>query len=44
MARKALIIGTPGTGKSTSERTLDPKTTFIINVALLNSNIIVLLF
>ncbi len=33
MARKALIIGTPGTGKSTSERTLDPTSTFIINVA-----------
>jgi len=33
VARKALIIGLPGTGKSTSARTLDPKSTFIINVA-----------
>src|SRR5882757_10065681 len=31
MARAGLIIGRPGSGKSTSIRTLDPKTTFIIN-------------
>lgn len=32
MARKALIVGVSGTGKSTSIETLDPKKTFIINV------------
>jgi len=32
MAKRVLIIGGSGTGKSTSIRTLDPKTTFIINV------------
>ena len=31
MARKCLILGGPGTGKSTSISTLDPKSTFIIN-------------
>ena len=30
MARKILILGNSGTGKSTSIRTLDPNTTFII--------------
>jgi len=33
MAQDLLIIGGSGTGKSTSMETLDPKTTFIINVA-----------
>lgn len=32
MSNAILIIGEPGTGKSTSIRNLDPKTTFIINV------------
>ena len=32
MAEKVLIIGESGSGKSTSCRTLDPKTTFFINV------------
>jgi len=32
MARKALILGTTGTGKSASIESLDPKETFIINV------------
>jgi len=30
MARKILVIGSPGTGKSTSIENLDPKTTFVI--------------
>jgi AAA domain len=33
MAQEILIIGESGQGKSTSLRNLDPKTTFIINVA-----------
>jgi len=33
MAYNALIIAEPGSGKSTSIETLDPKTTFIINCA-----------
>lgn len=32
MANAVLIIGSPGTGKSTSIQTLDPKSTFLINV------------
>lgn len=32
MAKSALFIGPPGSGKSTSMMFLDPKTTFIINV------------
>jgi len=33
MAREVLIVGGSGTGKSTSMSQLDPKSTFIINVA-----------
>jgi len=33
MAQEILIIGESGTGKTTSFRTLDPKETFILNVA-----------
>ena len=33
MAELCAIVGNSGTGKSTSIRTLDPKSTFIINVA-----------
>lgn len=33
MSELCAIVGNSGTGKSTSVRTLDPKTTFIINVA-----------
>lgn len=33
MANSVLVIGRSGSGKSTSIETLDPKTTFIINVA-----------
>lgn len=33
MAREVLVVGTSGTGKSTSMKTLNPKHTFIINVA-----------
>lgn len=33
MAESVLIMGPPGSGKSTSLENLDPKTTFIINVA-----------
>ena len=33
MAELIAIVGASGSGKSTSIRTLDPKTTFIINVA-----------
>ena len=32
MSNTVLVIGQSGAGKSTSLRTLDPKTTFIINV------------
>jgi len=31
MSKKLMIAGASGSGKSTSIRTLDPKTTFIIN-------------
>ena len=30
-ARKVLVLGNPGTGKSTAISTLDPSSTFIIN-------------
>ena len=33
MAQSVLVIADSGTGKSTSIRTLDPKETFIINIA-----------
>ena len=33
MSELIAVIGPPGTGKSTSIRTLDPSETFIINVA-----------
>ena len=33
MAQSVLIIADSGSGKSTSMRTLDPKETFIINIA-----------
>jgi signal recognition particle receptor subunit beta len=33
MAQSILVIADSGTGKSTSIRTLDPKETFIINIA-----------
>ena len=33
MANSVLVIADSGTGKSTSIRTLDPKETFIINIA-----------
>ena len=33
MAQSVLIIADSGTGKSTSMRNLDPKETFIINIA-----------
>lgn len=33
MAEGVMVIGRPGSGKSTSIRNLEPKTTFIINVA-----------
>ena len=33
MAQSVLVIADSGTGKSTAIRTLDPKETFIINIA-----------
>ena len=33
MAQSVLVIADSGTGKSTAVRTLDPKETFIINIA-----------
>ena len=33
MAQSVLVIADSGTGKSTSIRKLDPKKTFIINIA-----------
>jgi hypothetical protein len=33
MAQSILVIADSGTGKSTSIRTLDPKETFIVNIA-----------